>query len=1148
MPTRWLLTACLVFSGLSALVYQVVWTRLLGFAFGTTTEAIGTVLAVFFGGMALGNLLAARRLHLVERPLRLYGLLELGIGAFALLSLPLLRRLDVLYDIVGADHSPGTMTAIRAVVAGLFLLPPTIAMGATLPVVAHGLVSRDQSLGRWSAYLYSANTSGAVIGAYLCGFWMIPWLGLTKTVITAALVNLAVASLVWLRAGHVRAAHSSASAVTADQARAQSDYRDERPWFLLFFGISGFVAIGYEIVWSKIFTIVMEGTLYGFSTVLSAYLLGLALGSVLIASVVDRIRDLPRVFGLLHAGIAVSVAVGLVMVADLPHWHHRVADLLDGGEGIHGLYLLAAPIILLPTMLFGAAFPVLIRLYTSRASAVGEGMGVATAVNTAGSIAASLLIGFWIIPSAGIDATAYALVLIELFVALLVLMRFQTSSGAGRVLATASTGLLLLVISLSYNGVHVEQAVMGRVIDVPSLGEYRKELSRRVRANQLVIEGRTSVVTVNSNTSGWKLMTNGMPEAGYNYGPPHRSLATLLLCVLPYLTVESPERALVVGFGGGATVDALLQTRVEKIRVVELEKGVLEAAKLLYQGRPSPLSDPRVALTVNDGRNHLLLGRHIAAEGYDIIASQPSHPWLAGAANLFTEEYFELARDNLNPGGAFSLWVNGFHAEPDSLLALFTSFERIFPGAVLVSSGESNHRGSFVLLGGREQRPWRLELMRSRLAEAGTSETLALHGIEGLDDLLARFEGPLASFAAISPDSGNTDDSAYVEMHLSRNLNWDHADFSDIEGRLAERAPVLPPLDDELDPVGVARAMLGAQKETTAGSYGPKLRRLLRAHGAGIDPVLRHVLKAEIELRQADASSEDKQRALDELQTLSREAPDRPEAPRVLALYAAGQSKSFAGAGELFGEAWRRSGSPSDAYDAARAWHWVDAGKAWSWIERIEPSQRAAFPRIAFFEAQRALEARDTLPPTQTEAVLGEHYQRVLAYRDTREGRVLPGVDSLLSRLADALGDKSAKRAHADADARQRRRQAMGSIQRANEGLAKGDLSLAESALREARALLPSDDAILRLDVRLAAAQKDSDRLSDALWQLRRWAPTLRDGVASENLMRETLQLPMLPQRRPEALTQSDSRAAANLESHPTGATSRRLTAPQPPG
>src|SRR5499426_2279190 len=198
--------ACLVFSGLSALVYQIVWVRLLGFTFGTTTEAVSTVLAVFFAGLALGNVAAAAALRRVRHPLRVYALLEIGIGLYALLSVPLLASLDGVHALVGVGLSPVVLTAVRVAGSALVLLPPTLAMGATLPVVARALVTEDATLGRWSAILYAANTLGAVLGAYLCGFWLIPGLGLRRTVLLASLANLGVGCAVLALARRMGAA------------------------------------------------------------------------------------------------------------------------------------------------------------------------------------------------------------------------------------------------------------------------------------------------------------------------------------------------------------------------------------------------------------------------------------------------------------------------------------------------------------------------------------------------------------------------------------------------------------------------------------------------------------------------------------------------------------------------------------------------------------------------------------------------------------------------------------------------------------------------------------------------------------------------------------------------------------------------------
>src|SRR5215475_11898841 len=337
--------ACLVFSGLSALVYQIVWVRLLGFTFGTTTEAVSTVLAVFFAGLALGNVAAASWLPRVRRPLRVYALLELAIGLYALLSVPLLGALDGIHALVGVGLSPAALAAVRVAGSALVLLPPTLAMGATLPVVARALVSEDATLGRWSAYLYAANTLGAVLGAYLCGFWLIPELGLRRTVWLASLANFGVGAAV-LALG--RGAAAVAAQPAAEAGRALADPPGERlrrSVFLGFFGVSGFVAIGYEIVWSKVFGIVMEGTLYGFAAVLACFLLGIASGSFAVSFRVDRIRDLPRCFGLLHAGTALAVAVGVWAVPDLPYHLQRISE-LGLGDLLHRLLVLVLPIVL----------------------------------------------------------------------------------------------------------------------------------------------------------------------------------------------------------------------------------------------------------------------------------------------------------------------------------------------------------------------------------------------------------------------------------------------------------------------------------------------------------------------------------------------------------------------------------------------------------------------------------------------------------------------------------------------------------------------------------------------------------------------------------------------------------------------------------
>ncbi len=1108
--TRSAILLCLLLSGWASLVYQIVWTRLLGLAFGTTTEAIGAVLAVFFAGLAGGGWIAARALPRVRRPLRLYALLEIGIGAFALASLPCLRELDELYAWIGTQHGPGVLAAIRVAAAAAVLLPPTLAMGATLPVVAAGMLTSSASLGRGSALLYAGNTAGAVLGAYLCGFWMIPGLGLAWSVLAAALGNLAAAATAFVLAGRAGALApapiEAPRASSGDEASARgSASRATRQSFLALFAVSGFVAIGYEMVWSRLFGIVMEGTLYGFAAVLSSFLLGIALGSFAIARHVDRLRDLPRAFGLLHLAIAVSVAAGVQAVPLLPHAHRWLLRSLAGADGLHLLFLLVLPIVLVPTALFGAAFPVLIRIQARSAREAGAGIGIAGAVNTAGSIAASLLLGFWALPALGMDATLYALCLADLGIALLVLLGFQTSRGQARLATSGLATLFLLAFAVSWNGVRVERAIAGRDLPPSGFGQYVRELEHRDESRVLLVEGRSSIVAVYATPEARVLLANGLPESRLQLRPPYYPLETVLLGLLPQLFAEGGERALVIGLGGGNTLTALARTTLREIDVVELEPAVASAVRTLHAGWPNPLDDPRVRLSINDGRNELLLGRHRGAR-FDVIASQPSHPWLQGAANLFTEEFFALARENLSEGGVFACWVNGFRTDPESLLALVAGFERVFPGSWLASGVRDASRSSLLLLGGRRPLHLDVERARLRLAEPGVSEILALFGIQGLEELLAQLEGPASAFAALEPGASNTDDNAFVETRIPRRFDWRDLDFAAIESRLPRDAPVLPPLSRPVDVEQVGLALSRGSQAVRAG-LASKLERLVHAHAARLDEVTRGTLLARARL----ASDRTQAGAIAELRRLGEAHPRSPAPFRALGEHYARSGRRHPEVATAFAEAFARSGDLRDAFDAGHALHAVDPGGARRWFARIPAAERHRFPGLAVYDAAAAL-AREAAPEE-----LALHLDAVLRYRDTEEGRGVQGLAAFVAELSRAAGDEAAARSFADADHRERLARARVGLRASERALAKGDAGAALAALDAAAALVPGDPRVAELRARAALARGDRAGTEAALAALRASAPTLAEAVAAENRFRAEHGLPLLPDR-PAAL------------------------------
>jgi spermidine synthase len=668
------------------------------------------------------------------------------------------------------------------------------------------------------------------------------------------------------------------------------------------------------------------------------------------------------------------------------------------------------------------------------------------------------------------DTSLYGLVLLDLAAALAVLAR----SEAARAPELAGAGAVVVAVAFAFGGVRVDQAIAGREIDASSLAEYRAELARRAETQTFVAEGRSSIVTVYERPGSRLLRTNGLPEADFQYSPPYYALSSVLLGAIPYLYAKTPERALVIGLGGGNTLRTLVDTPLPSIEVVELEPRVVEAQATLYRGRANPLEDPRVRLVLDDGRHHLVRAAGDAGRRYDLIASQPSHPWREGAASLFTEEFFRLVRASLTDGGCFALWINGFSMDPESLLAVVASYERVFPGSQLVDASKHGQRDDLLLVGGLHPLRVDVHTLQERLAAAPLEGRLAAFGIRGVPDLLSYFEGPGAAFASLAPGAANTDDNAFVETRVPRRLHSDALDWGALERRLAPGTPMLPPARDAIDPAAVAEALLARAIDGAPFLLANKLERLLREHGASLPRLRRATLEARAHLREPAREAE----AVAALRALAAESAGDPEPLRALGLHLARARGDFAGAADAFARAWARSRSPSDAYDAGRAFHRVDPALAWPWFERIPGPQRSRFPRLALYAAERALAA--AAPPAELLA----HRDALLRYRDTEEGREFPLVLPLLERLSLAVGDESGARDYAAA------------ARRAPDG--------------------PGARALAR--ARAAFERGDAAGLDSALRELRFWAPSLRTAIGAENRFRSDHDLPLLPELPPEQL------------------------------
>lgn len=744
----------LVLSGLASLTYQVVWVRLLGLSMGSTSASISTVLAAFFLGMAAGSLLAERLTKNRLEGFSPYIVLEVLIGVSGLVLLPILLNLD---QFMAWLPAAGTSLLLKFIVAIALLSIPTLCMGATFPVMAAILVRHHSEVGLRMSQLYALNTAGAVLGAGLCGFVFIPLWGLDGAVYIAVALNAMIVGVaVYFNRRVVlpplvlpptsdNAAPPVPVGNTADRARA-----------LVILAVTGFAAIATQVGWTKYLGIFTGTTLYGFSAILTVFLIGIASGSWTMRKYVDRIHN-PQTWligGLVLLGLSLLISqAGLTLIPNL----YGAVNHLDFGPAVvlGAKYIVVFAIVFVPTFLFGALFPLNIVLYCGGLAGVRSNVGKAYAVNTLASIFGALAAGFWIIPTFGTAALLTSMALIVL-VSILVYLPNQQTPMARAALASLAIATMAgsawfpradykdLIASVQYR--YDVDALQGKTPEITFLKEGKA--------------GVISMVTYDGKL--YKLQNNGLNEAVVDPSNPNNALLIeTLLGLVPYFLNDTAKTGFIVGFGGGTTARALTLTGLESIRVVELEPAVIDAGRAIYHGEIPALKDPRVKIEFNDARNTLL----VEDTKYDIIAAQPSHPWVARASSVFTLEFWETAKSRLNDGGVFGQWVNLFNMNASTLQSIYKAFYTVFPHGVSFANFET---GDLLLFGATTPIRLDYESLAGHIKDPQVREALAFHQIDTPDDLLwylalSRREA-LAAAADAEP---NTDTNILSEVRLS---------------------------------------------------------------------------------------------------------------------------------------------------------------------------------------------------------------------------------------------------------------------------------------------------------------------------------------------------------------------------------------------
>ena len=689
---------CFGFSGASALLFQTAWTQQLGLIFGASELAVISVLAAFMAGLALGSSLGGRWASRARQPLLAYGVVEALIATYAL-ALPLLlrsaarvQRLLFASDGFDLDAGLGARTAFQLIGATLLLLPPTMLMGASLPLLVRSTVHRQSLLGFRVGVLYALNTFGAALGALITGFVLLPRLGLGRVLYVGVGLNLAVALLAVSAA--LRAKRTERSRVgedlsdgTIDSAVPATDRvgpeNPERPardprWPLWIAALTGALALALEVLWTRLLTFALGGSIYSLATMLATFLLAIACGTVLASRFAGSPGQATRAIAvfLLFAGITLPPALA---AAD------RLPSLLEAlagpGDSLLISILLGAGLMFPGALAFGACFPLAVRAASRDARSAAAATGRVLAANTAGAVAGVVTTGLYLLPGLGFDGLTRAVSALALgaagVLALALRPRIPWVAG-GAAVAMAVT--LIAPPSTPWNLLRMSPTAVLTGRPGSEASTQPAEGGPRFSAFGPVVfagVGRSATVLLHREGLEWRLTSNGLPESAVQ--PPGGRVARYAiarwLTLLPTALRPEIERLLVIGLGAGHSVENLPPS-IGAVEVVELEPEILRANRAMASARRSdPLADPRVHVRLGDGRSALALHREL----FDAIVSQPSHPWTAGSASLFTQEFFALVRDRLKPGGVFVQWIGLDFVDVPLLRSLVATLQSAFP-------------------------------------------------------------------------------------------------------------------------------------------------------------------------------------------------------------------------------------------------------------------------------------------------------------------------------------------------------------------------------------------------------------------------------------------------------------------------------------
>jgi spermidine synthase len=749
-------------SGCAALIYEIVWFQLLQLVIGSSAVSLGLLLAAYMGGLCLGSAAFARMVSARHHPMRVYALLELGIAAFgiaALLGVPLVGRLYV------AGATSGLLgVVLRGAVAAVCLLPPTLLMGASFPAIARSVGTTPKGISRLG-FLYSANVAGAVFGCLFAGFYLLRVHNMGFATYTAAAINLGVAGLAFVLAGFM---HREPAERDNEPNPIQFAAKRAPSAVLIYvvIALSGISALGAEVVWTRLLSLLLGATVYTFSIILGVFLLGLwagsSIGSLLIRSA-QRVLRQPRV-ALAACQILLAAAIAwtaFTLAHVLPYWPVDPWLSINPWFNFDLDFTRCLRAIFPATLLWGASFPLALAGVAADGEDPARLSGSVYAVNTAGSIVGALVFSLLLIPSIGTRGSQELLI-------------WLAATGAAVALVSAVLGTRKQAAALTAVGavaatVFVAWGLAATVSDVPwQLVAYGRRIAPILNGLDAAADAQTAPLFIGEGVNSSVVITQrGDQRFFYVSGKSEASSAPLdmrlqrMMGHIPALlhSAGAPRSVLVVGFGAGVTAGSFVPyPDVQSIVICELE-GLIPPASDEFFGKENyhVLHDNRTRIVYDDARHYILT----APNKFDVITTDPIHPWVKGTSTLYSKEYYELVKSRLNPGGVVAQWLPIYESDEETVKTELATFFSVFPNATVWSNYFQGDGYDLVLLGRQDSSPINVDALQQRLdqsAYSGVSASLADAGFHSAVDLLATYTGrasdlqPMVSGVALNED------------------------------------------------------------------------------------------------------------------------------------------------------------------------------------------------------------------------------------------------------------------------------------------------------------------------------------------------------------------------------------------------------------